>query len=206
MRGIQVFTEKDDLLPFEEAKLYGHNAMHALAAYLGAAAGRQVMSELTSVPELLTFVRGAVLKEPGLALVRKYAALGDPLFTTDGFAAYVDDLLVRMVNPFLSDAIERVGRDPQRKLAWDDRLIGAMRLALANGGTPNRFAVGAAAALRQLHPGARGYPVGEMEALWRRPPAEAATVRTLDGLLTQGWARIDRWVAADFATTAPLLG
>jgi mannitol-1-phosphate 5-dehydrogenase len=31
-RGIEVFQEKKELLPFEEAKLYGHNATHALAA------------------------------------------------------------------------------------------------------------------------------------------------------------------------------
>ena len=30
VRGVSVFQEKDDLLPFEEAKLYGHNAVHAL--------------------------------------------------------------------------------------------------------------------------------------------------------------------------------
>jgi mannitol-1-phosphate 5-dehydrogenase len=128
VRGIQIFSEKDDLLPFEEAKLYGHNAMHALAAYLGWVAGKVVMSELVELPGLLPFVRGAVLKEPGAALIHKYADLHDPLFTADGFAAYVDDLIVRMINPFLSDAIARVGRDPQRKLAWDDRLIGSMRL------------------------------------------------------------------------------
>jgi hypothetical protein len=33
-RGIGVFEEKDDLLPFEEAKLYGHNAVHALLGSL----------------------------------------------------------------------------------------------------------------------------------------------------------------------------
>ena len=32
--GIKVFLEKDDLLPYEEAKLYGHNAIHAILAYL----------------------------------------------------------------------------------------------------------------------------------------------------------------------------
>ncbi|HBG25642.1 MAG: hypothetical protein A2Y10_16010 [Planctomycetes bacterium GWF2_41_51] len=37
--GINVFTEKEDLLLFEEAKLYGHNAIHALLAYLGAQKG-----------------------------------------------------------------------------------------------------------------------------------------------------------------------
>ena len=39
-RGITIFEEKDNLLPFEEAKLYGHNATHALAAYVGACPGR----------------------------------------------------------------------------------------------------------------------------------------------------------------------
>jgi mannitol-1-phosphate/altronate dehydrogenase len=38
-RGLSVFEEKPDLLPFEEAKLFGHNATHALAAYLAALAG-----------------------------------------------------------------------------------------------------------------------------------------------------------------------
>ena len=37
--GIEVFIEKTDLIPFEEAKLFGHNAIHALLAYLGAMAG-----------------------------------------------------------------------------------------------------------------------------------------------------------------------
>ena len=205
-RGIQVFAEKDDLLPFEEAKLYGHNAMHALAAYLGAHAGKQVMSELVELPGLLPFVRGAVLKEPGAALVHKYAALGDPLFTSEGFTGYVDDLIVRMVNPFLSDAIVRVGRDPERKLAWNDRLIGAMRLALANGVSPNRFAVGAAAALHQIYPNALIYPTGAVAELWQRPLTDADTVHTLDGLLAQGWARLDRWAAANFVTTTALMG
>ena len=41
-----VFEEKDHLLPFEEAKLYGHNATHALAAYIGAVRGVTQIAEL----------------------------------------------------------------------------------------------------------------------------------------------------------------
>ena len=37
--GIEVLVEKDDLLPFEEAKLYGHNAIHSLLGFLGAIKG-----------------------------------------------------------------------------------------------------------------------------------------------------------------------
>jgi hypothetical protein len=33
MRSLTTFVEKDDLLPFEEVKLYGHNATHALVRF-----------------------------------------------------------------------------------------------------------------------------------------------------------------------------
>jgi len=52
-----------------------------------------------------------------------------------------------MTNPFLMDTIERVTRDPERKLGWNDRLIGTMRVAVANGVQPRRYAFGVAAAL-----------------------------------------------------------
>ena len=45
-RGIRVFEEKDDLLPFEEAKLYGHNAIHALLGFVGMLNGHTKMTEV----------------------------------------------------------------------------------------------------------------------------------------------------------------
>jgi len=150
-RGIAVFEEKNDLLPFEEAKLYGHNATHALAAYLGAICGATTIADLRARPGMMSFLRKAFVEESGGALVRKYAGL-DPLFSPAGYAAYADDLLVRMTNPFLRDLVERVGRDPHRKLGWDDRLVGTMRLAFAQGIEPRRYALGAAAALARLAP------------------------------------------------------
>ena len=151
-RGIEVFEEKADLLPFEEAKLYGHNATHALIGYLLRESGGVFMSEAAGNPALMQLARDAFLLESGEALCRKYHEL-DPLFTPDGFNAYVDDLFVRMTNPFLKDAVERVNRDTMRKLGWDDRLIGAMRLALGQGIQPERYARGARAALRHLATG-----------------------------------------------------
>ena len=148
-RGIEVFEEKRDLLPFEEAKLYGHNATHALAAYLGALIGVERFADLAAVPGALAFLRAAFIEESGRALVRKYAGV-DPLFTPEGYAHYADDLLARMTNPYLLDTIERVGRDPARKLGWNDRLVGTMRVALSQGVEPRRYAFGAAAALAAL--------------------------------------------------------
>ncbi len=57
-----------------------------------------------------------------------------------------------MTNPFLLDTVERVGRDTGRKLGWNDRLVGTMRVALKAGIQPRRYAMGAAAALVRLDP------------------------------------------------------
>jgi mannitol-1-phosphate 5-dehydrogenase len=150
-RGIAVFEEKSDLLPFEEAKLYGHNAVHALAAYLGAIRGIQRIAEIRNIPDIMAYLRAAFIEESGAALIRKYAGV-DPLFTQEGWTRYADDLLDRMTNPFLGDTVERVGRDPARKLGWNDRLIGTMRLAHSQSVQPRRFALGAVAALGKMNP------------------------------------------------------
>jgi mannitol-1-phosphate/altronate dehydrogenase len=149
-RGIEVFIEKADLLPFEEAKLYGHNAIHALIAFRGARRGLTAMSEAAAHPDIMATARAAFIEESGAALTRKYATLGDLLFTSAGFAAYADDLLTRMVRPTLNDLIARVTRDQVRKLGYDDRFFGAMRLALQYGIRPVHLAGGAAAAVLSL--------------------------------------------------------
>ena len=148
-RGISVFEEKPDLFPFEEAKLYGHNAVHALAAYLGGVAGLETITQWRDLPGGLSFLRAAFLEESGGALIAKYAGF-DSLFSPKGFEVYADDLLERMTNPFLNDSVERVGRDPKRKLGWNDRLVGAMRLALSQNVEPKRLALGVAAALSNI--------------------------------------------------------
>ncbi len=176
-RGIQVFEEKTDLLPFEEAKLYGHNATHALIGYLLRENGGRTMAEAAHDPALMKFARNAFLLESGGALCRKYAGF-DPLFTEEGYAAYVDDLLVRMTNPHLMDAVARVTRDTRRKLGWDDRLIGTMRIALGQGVNPMRFAQGAAVAIRQLAHDERTTFDHLVETLWSSE-AETGKVHAL---------------------------
>jgi mannitol-1-phosphate 5-dehydrogenase len=146
-RGIEVFIEKDDLLPFEEAKLYGHNAIHALIAYLADLKGMGTIAEAGKDPWIMGVARRAFIEESGVALIHRHARLGDRLFSAEGYAEYADDLLRRMVNPNLNSLVERVGRDPARKLAIDDRLYGTMTLALEAGIEPRHLALGAAAGL-----------------------------------------------------------
>jgi len=148
--GIEVFHEKEDLLPFEEAKLYGHNAIHALLAYLGAQRACQKMAELENNAEIMQIARNAFVHESGAALIKKYTRLNDVLFTPAGYQAYAEDLLRRMTNPYLSDTIERAARDPRRKLGLNDRIFGTMQLAFKYGIEPVNLARGAVAGIKYM--------------------------------------------------------
>ena len=105
-----------------------------------------------------------------------------------------------MTNPYLLDTVERVGRDPARKLGWHDRLVGTMRLALDHGIEPRRYAFGAAAALAVLHPSLleqTGTAGEALAPLWcdASPPADEkeAIVSRIETAL----ALVRSWVASD---------
>lgn len=199
-RGISVFEEKKHLLAFEEAKLFGHNAIHAMGGYLAAMGGLETMAELRQRPGIVAQMRRAFIEESGAALVRRYQGL-DALFTPEGMHAYAQDLLERMLNPWLEDAVPRVTRDPLRKLGWDDRLIGAMRLCIAHGIVPRALALGAAAAVAGVVPGALSAP--ETARAWLQghwgaaaPADEAALVAEE---VAQALPRLAQWQRDAFA-------
>ena len=201
-RGIEVFEEKPDLLPFEEAKLYGHNAAHAVAAYLAALRELVRLEELRTVAGAVDFVRGALLEEAGAALMKRWTGV-DPLFTRNGFGAYVDDLLERMFNPFLGDLVARVARDPERKLAWNDRLIGTMRLVLAQGLPPSRLAIGAGAALFCMQPDLRApdaVPDPFLEEIWRSANPDPAEKEEVLRLIRDALPKLRSWMKRGYST------
>ena len=126
---------------FTERKLYIHNAGHAVLAYLGHLAGYEYGYDALDDEDLYFQVRGA-MEESALALVRKYRPPHGALL------ANIDDLLHRFRNRVLGDTISRLGRDPIRKLARTDRLLGAALNAVAEGVTPVHLVTGIAAGLR----------------------------------------------------------
>ena len=187
-RGLDVFEEKQNLLPFEEAKLYGHNAAHALMGYLAHRRGMRLMSEMRD-HDLLTLIERAFLEESGKPLCRRHAGV-DPLFTEAGWQAYVSDLLQRMTNPFLQDRVDRVIRDARRKLGWNDRLIGTMRLALQYQVQPSGYAMGAAAATQLLLTEQQGVTLEQLLAdIWAgantRPETRNAVTSRIAAALDQ---------------------
>ena len=174
-RSVQNLIAKPDLLPFEEAKLYGHNALHLWLGLHAQQRDFQMMDEIAGEPALLARARVAFVGEVGAALCRKRAGV-DVLFTPAGFAAYADDLLLRMVNPFLTDQVGRVCRDLERKLGWDDRLIGALRLVVSQGFEPAVLVEGAVLAARQLFGADRQTIRAGLAALWGKWDDEAAAL------------------------------
>ncbi|MFZ2655603.1 MAG: hypothetical protein WAX69_11795 [Victivallales bacterium] len=170
-RKTQGLHVKKDLLPFEEAKLYGHNAIHMLLGLHASENKIAFMHELASHPELIELGRRAFIDESGLALCKKWNG-ADELFTEKGYRGYAEDLLVRMVNPFLTDSVDRVCRDLERKLGWDDRIIGTMRVVVSQGFKPVELSRGAAIATKKLF----GSDICEIrkgfEKLWPTPWTE----------------------------------
>jgi mannitol-1-phosphate 5-dehydrogenase len=110
-------TWVDDLAPYIERKLFTVNTGHATTAYHGFARGIRKLSDALADDAVRTAVEG-VLGETKRLLVAKHD------FTDDAQQAYVDKILQRFANPFLPDTVDRVGRQPLRKLSRNERLIG----------------------------------------------------------------------------------
>ena len=128
-RGIDVFQEKEDLLPFEEAKLFGHNAVHSMLGFLAYFKNYLFMSDIRNDSILYHYGEIAFREECGALLLKKYKDLNDPLFTVEGFEFYGSDLLKRMTNPYLRDEVKRICRDPLRKIGYNDRFLGTIQEA-----------------------------------------------------------------------------
>jgi len=141
------FHRTRDIRLFEERKLYGHNAVHFMLGALGAQRGYREMGEWAKDPDLERLGYGALREETGRWFRRKYGRTGEGTATPAGYEAWVRQLMRRIVNPHLHDAVARVVRDPGRKLGWDDRIVGTMRRALGRGVEPWRYALGAVAAI-----------------------------------------------------------
>lgn len=126
------------------------------------------MHELAEHPEILERGRRAFIDESGRALCRKWNG-ADEFFAGTGFREYAENLLLRMVNPFLSDSVGRVCRDLERKLVWDDRLIGAMRMVCSQGVAPDELSRGASIAAKRLFGSDPAKIRRGFEKLWPTP-------------------------------------
>ncbi|XBC39722.1 MAG: mannitol-1-phosphate 5-dehydrogenase [Buchnera aphidicola (Chaetogeoica yunlongensis)] len=107
----------DNLDAFFERKLFTINTGHSIIAYLGFLKKYNNIYQSISDSSIYNIVLGA-MKESGLVLVKKYK-----LFSLLEHNKYIERVLLRFQNIFLTDSLNRVGRNPLKKLAKNDRLI-----------------------------------------------------------------------------------
>lgn len=133
-----------ELVPFSpfaffiERKLLIHNMGHALMTYIAYQKGYNYIFEAATDGEIKYILTRALL-ESARALAKRHGA---PL---DDTMQFVEDLMVRFENKLLVDSLDRVGRDPKRKLSEHDRLVGAFKMVREQGMIPAHIAVGIAA-------------------------------------------------------------
>ncbi|MBD8164993.1 mannitol-1-phosphate 5-dehydrogenase [Erwinia persicina] len=130
----------DNLMAFVERKLFTLNTGHAIAAYLGQLAGHQTIRDAILDEKIRAVVQGA-MEESGAVLIERYG------FDAVKHAAYIQKILSRFENPYLKDDVERVGRQPLRKLSAGDRLIKPLLGALEYQLPHDHLVSGIAAAL-----------------------------------------------------------
>lgn len=131
----------EDLQPYIERKLYTVNTGHAITAYFGYMAGIKTIHETLMDEKIKSIVTKAV-QETGKLLVAKYD------FDAEAHNDYIEKIIGRFANPFISDDTTRVGRSPIRKLQANDRLVGpAQQYVERFGEVPVHLATGIAAAL-----------------------------------------------------------
>lgn len=126
---------------YTERKLYMHNAGHAVLGYLGYQRGYIYGYEALLDADIAAAVRGA-MTESQQALEKKYSLASGTI------TPYLEDTFARFHNRALGDTVFRLGRDPIRKLAPNDRLVGAALNALEQGVQPVNLVRGIAAAFR----------------------------------------------------------
>lgn len=106
----------DKLMAFIERKLFTLNTGHTALAYFGQLAGKKTVGEAMQ-DDAVRQAAEAVMKESGAVLIRRYA------FDPAAHRAYIDKILKRFANPYLHDDIDRVARQPLRKLGAQERFI-----------------------------------------------------------------------------------
>ena len=131
------FVER--LEPFIERKLFTVNTAHLSAAYLGQRAGHATVVQALEDKAVMKKTM-AVLEETSRVLISKHN------FDPSAHSRYVKKTMKRITNPAIDDQVERVGRDPIRKMSRLERLIGpAAQYAEKFGKPENLLAVISAA-------------------------------------------------------------
>lgn len=122
-KDIQGAEYTENLAPYLERKLFLLNGAHATIAYLGYLKNYNFIHEAVNDP----FIREVVLgfhSEGVKALNIKHN------MDINVLEGYSKKIIKRFENVYLQDVVSRVGRDPIRKLSFNDRLISPLKICI----------------------------------------------------------------------------
>jgi mannitol-1-phosphate 5-dehydrogenase len=157
-------------------KLFIHNMGHALCAYIGALRGCKYIYEAVGDPYINNIARKA-MQGCARALNREYGMSLDEIYE------HIDDLLERFSNVSLGDTVERVAREPERKLKPNDRLTGAALYCISQGEDPSYIVKAIAAALAYAKAqGSREEIIGKYCGITVESPLYAIILQELENL------------------------
>lgn len=177
---------KDDFTLVLRQKLYLHNLSHAALAYCGIPKGSETVPQALADEELRGLMRDATGEAiEALARAHSVGPDGQERVREESWGILAD-LERRYSNVNLADTLERVARDPIRKLGADDRLVGAARLCLEQGVEPR--------AICRVILAACEYQCG---------PADPC-LEVWPGLKAKGWREVLR-VTAGLGSREPLI-
>lgn len=130
----------DNLQAYIERKLYAINATHASIAYLGYVYNKKTIYEAIQDENIMKIVNN-IIRESGTLLIKKYN------FDKVEYQNYMNVIIQRFSNKYISDNISRVARSPIRKIGKNERLVAPANELIKYGIFPNSFTTIIAAAL-----------------------------------------------------------
>lgn len=129
-----------DFVNFLIRKIYTYNAASAAISYLGWLKGYSVYSDAANDPDILLLL-DQLYMEVGKAMCAEYG------YDAEEQREFAARSLSKFRNRTIQDTIARNTREPQRKLAFNERIIGPALLVDKHGGDVGPLATAAAAAL-----------------------------------------------------------
>lgn len=130
-----VFCPPEEFHARERVKLFAHNGLHFYIAAMGALRGADRFSDLAANAEVVAAARGVLNEEIAPALWKDCAHhIG-----REKFDQYIARLPGRLFSSTLRDHVGRGIRGIVDKFADNERVMGGLRLLLANGIKPERY-------------------------------------------------------------------
>lgn len=122
----------DDINKYYYRKLLTNNLGHAVLGYAGHTKGYKNTVEAIKDPEIYELLKGT-LEESAKVVCRKWG------FAEEEMKKHIQTLMLRYENPEFADELDRLSRDPFRKISPEERIVFPIKLSYQYGFKPEKL-------------------------------------------------------------------